>query len=185
MLIPCVACAVRDPCHARVLWGNGHYAGRWRCSRRLLGRGGVWATRWRGSRADRASLSNGQHRPWKGSRGAAAVVRSLRGARRVPSATATAKAKARAVRACGDPDSVTALVGLVSESREDHLKRHSGGIRGCPRCRWYTFGHAWAGTYGSLNTQELRAGPRERVVWIAERPFRWSGTWGLGCTLAA
>ena len=110
---------------------------------------------------------------------------TARGAQGLPSATATAKAKARAVRACGDPDSVTALVGLVSESREDHLKRHSGGIRGCPRCRWYTFGHAWAGTYGSLNTQELRAGPRERVVWIAERPLRWSGTWGLGCTLCA
>ena len=29
-----------------------------------------------------------------------------------------------------------------------------------------------------------RAGPRD-VVWLAERPVRWGGTWGLGCKLCA
>lgn len=79
---------------------------------------------------------------------------------------------------------VDEMVGPVTETREEHLRRHAGGWRGCPRCRWYLFGHRWQATYGSVDAA-LRVGPRDRVVWIAERPQRWGGAWALGCTLCS
>ena len=73
------------------------------------------------------------------------------------------------------------IVGPASESREEHLRRHGGGIRSCPRCRYYRF-PSWGATYGSF---ESTTGPRGRVVWLAERPSRWGGAWGIGCAVCA
>ena len=79
-----------------------------------------------------------------------------------------------------------ALVGLCSETRAEHLKRHQGGRKTCPRCRYYLFGDAWTATYGSFPTQP---GPgvssRGRSVWLDERPARWGGAWRLGCSVCA
>ena len=58
-------------------------------------------------------------------------------------------------------------------------------MRTCPRCRWYRQGGAWICSYGQLVCQPCRAGPRENVVWLAERPDRWGGEWGLGCNICA
>ena len=74
----------------------------------------------------------------------------------------------------------TMMVGSAAESREEHTQRC--GEPGCPRCRWYARGHAWQATYGSL---ESTAGPREKIVWLRERPATWKGAWGLGCYLCA
>ena len=54
------------------------------------------------------------------------------------------KARARVsalVSPRGSSGALEALVGPITESREAHLRRHSGGLRSCPRCRWYLFGH--------------------------------------------
>ena len=40
-------------------------------------------------------------------------------------------------------------------------------------------------SYGQLCCERRRAGPRENVVWLAERAERWGGAWGLGCTICA
>ena len=73
-------------------------------------------------------------------------------------------------------------VGPASETREEHLQRHKGGRRTCQRCRYYLFGANWAATYGSFTAP---SGPRGRVVWLGERPARWGGVWGLGCSVCA
>ena len=74
------------------------------------------------------------------------------------------------------------LVGPANESAEAHRCRHDPPDKTCPRCRFYSIGASWVGAYGTLGG--LRHGP-ERVIWIAERPARWGGPWGLGCTLCA
>jgi hypothetical protein len=76
-----------------------------------------------------------------------------------------------------------ALVGPVTETRKEHELRHGKGMRNCPRCRWYLWGHRWMASYGSISHD--RAGPRKKVFWAAERPVRWGGAWGLGCTFCA
>ena len=77
-----------------------------------------------------------------------------------------------------------AVVGSVAEGREEHLARHGGGLRTCPRCRWHKRGAEWVCSYGSFVRQQgSRA--RENVVWLAERPTRFGGEWGLGCTVCA
>ena len=73
------------------------------------------------------------------------------------------------------------LVGSVSETREEHLKRHDGGRRTCPRCRFYLHGATWCAAYG---TSSVRVGAH-RSVWLSERPPRWGGIWSLGCAFCA
>ena len=75
------------------------------------------------------------------------------------------------------------FIGSVSESREDHLCRHNGGLRSCPRCKWYRFANSWVTSYGG--TEVTKAGPRGRVCWLQERPVKWGGMWGLGCMICA
>ena len=75
------------------------------------------------------------------------------------------------------------MVGPVTESKEDHLRRHEGGLRSCPRCRFYQRQDSWSQAYGLIG-ETSRAGPRH-AVWLAERPVRWGGTWGLGCKVCA
>ena len=76
------------------------------------------------------------------------------------------------------------LSGLAAESREAHLERHAGGVRSCPRCRWYKFEQSWTCSYGKDVTTS-GVGPRGNVIWLSERPARWGGSWGLGCNLCA
>ena len=83
----------------------------------------------------------------------------------------------------GGPSDWSAFVGSVAESREEHLKRHGGGLRSCPRCRWYLHGKNWLASYGGCSLES--AGPRCRVHWLQERPLRWGGTWALGCAFCA
>ena len=73
-------------------------------------------------------------------------------------------------------------MGPASESRAEHLRRHEGGLRSCPRCRYYLFGDTWMATYGSF---ESRCGPRGRTFWLGERPARWGGVWSVGCSICA
>ncbi len=110
---------------------------------------------------------------------------SARGRTQATAAPARSGAEATADPARGGDEVV---VGSVLESREAHLSRHGGGSRSCGRCRWYIFGHRWLPSYGSVGGAGApggRAGPRARVEWLAERPSRWGGAWGLGCRLCA
>ena len=116
----------------------------------------------------------------RGPRGATAGpgATSRGGKRPSPKAPAGAAEGPKRLRA-----SVDETVGPVTESKEAHLRRHNGGLYACPRCRWYMFGSTWITNYGCLDTRGT--GPREKVVWLAERPQRWGGNWGLGCALCA
>ncbi len=55
-------------------------------------------------------------------------------------------------------EELAALVGPASETREAHMSRHDGGLKSCPRCKYYALGPTWASTYGS--TDCTAAGPR-------------------------
>jgi hypothetical protein len=57
------------------------------------------------------------------------------------------------------------LVGPVSESRIEHMRRHKSSNAVCPRCRWYQFDTQWK----ALDN------------WIMERPSGMGGVWSLGC----
>ena len=78
------------------------------------------------------------------------------------------------------------FLGHSCETRTAHLTRHDGGRRDCGRCRFYMWGSKWLQSYGRLT---LPAPPRCRdrrvAQWIAERPDRWPGPWGLGCVFCA
>jgi len=81
-------------------------------------------------------------------------------------------------------DALDALVGPCSETREEHLKRHDGGRKTCPRCRYYLFGGTWTATYGSF-AMKPGGSTRGRSIWLDERPARWGGAWRLGCSLCS
>ena len=74
-------------------------------------------------------------------------------------------------------------VGPVSESRQEHLRRHDGGRDDCPRCRFYLLGEGWIRAYGS--TQDPRTNDRTPFIWLQERPQRFQGQWALGCAFCA
>ena len=82
------------------------------------------------------------------------------------------------------PRCVEDMVGLATETKEQHMQRHPGSPRMCPRCVFYKFGAIWQRTYGRV-PEVLRTGRNETVGWLAERPARWGGTWGLGCVMCA
>lgn len=104
------------------------------------------------------------------------------GARSTASAAQTRACKRR--RPQQGQARIADMVGTVTESKEDHLKRHGGiGMLQCPRCRWYRFGPGWVVNHGCLAQQG--SGPRQKVVWLSERPERWHGPWGLGCAICS
>ena len=74
-------------------------------------------------------------------------------------------------------------IGLVSESKEEHLRRHDGGRKDCPRCRFYLFGPGWMRGYGSA--PDPTTNHRKLFIWLQERPERFRGQWALGCTFCA
>ena len=83
----------------------------------------------------------------------------------------------------GDDQGSTLDVGPASESREEHLRRHEGGRRDCPRCRFYVLGADWMRNYGGA--QDPRTSHPTKVIWLQERPPRYGGGWGLGCVFCA
>ena len=96
--------------------------------------------------------------------------------------TGASSPAAKRPRLLDEVESIEDLVGPSSETREAHLRRHAGGRRTCPRCRYYLHGAAWTATYGSCVAP---TGPRRRIVWLAERPARQGGAWALGCVFCA
>ena len=58
-----------------------------------------------------------------------------------------------------------------------------GGLQTCPRCRWSRKGDQWKCAYGKFISTAGES--PETVVWLAERPLRLQGAWGLGCTICA
>ena len=92
--------------------------------------------------------------------------------------------RAKPKRCRGNPveEGFAAFIGFASETREQHLRRHGGGLRSCARCNYYLQGPAWIATYGSCAAP---SGPRRREVWLAERPAQLGGTWALGCKFCA
>ena len=84
----------------------------------------------------------------------------------------------------GEASSSSSLLGPVAETQEQHLARHAGGRADCPRCRYYTQGRAWARVHGMV-VESRRAGPCAARTWLAERPVRFGGAWGLGCVMCA
>ena len=60
---------------------------------------------------------------------------------------------------------------------------HEGGVPGCARCRFYTFGAGWIRSHGTV--QDPRKSERTMLVWVQERPARFGGQWGLGCFFCA
>ena len=84
----------------------------------------------------------------------------------------------------GCADELKEMVGLATDTKEQHMQLHPGGLRKCPRCVFYKFGAGWKHTYGRV-PEVLRTGRNETVEWLAERPARWGGTWGLGCVMCA
>lgn len=78
--------------------------------------------------------------------------------------------------------SAASFIGPATETREAHLQRHGGGRKTCPRCRYYLHGESWLCTYGGFQSI---AGPRGKTLWLGERPAKWGGAWGLGCTVCS
>ena len=76
------------------------------------------------------------------------------------------------------------VVGRVTETKEQYLQRHDGGLRTCPRCRYYQHKKRWEREYGCEDHASRRIAGAG-AVWLAERPVRWGGFWGLGCTFCA
>lgn len=49
--------------------------------------------------------------------------------------------------------------------------------------RFYKHENTWKASHGSL--AHTAWGQRQRTVWLAERPARRGGTWGIGCLFCA
>ena len=68
-------------------------------------------------------------------------------------------------------------MGPASESRPEHLLRHEGGLKPCPRCRYYLFSDTWMATYGSfesgrcLDARLSHSGSAPRDPLDVSRPF--------------
>ena len=75
------------------------------------------------------------------------------------------------------------LVGRGDETVADHRKRHPALVSGCARCHWLQWGEAWRRKQGSSFADI--GGRAERIEWVAERPARLGGLWGLGCSVCA
>ena len=93
---------------------------------------------------------------------------------------ATKAPRCRVTTPTGDDDTD---VGPISETREEHLRRHGGGRRSCPCCRWYIYGPEWAKHHSCMKESRI-AGLRD-FIWVAERPSKWGGEWALGCIVCA
>ena len=79
------------------------------------------------------------------------------------------------------------LVGPVTESRADHLRRHNGFMHAkCPRCNFYRNDGRWCSSYATVEDPRCKADSRGQVAvaeWLAERPAHLGGHWALGCRI--
>ena len=75
------------------------------------------------------------------------------------------------------------LVGNVSETDAQHRKRHPSFRPDCPRCQYLRYRPSWEKHYGSYRSEAQ--GTRSATIWLAARPARLGGTWGLGCAFCA
>ena len=80
------------------------------------------------------------------------------------------------------------LVGPVTESKAEHLRRHSSFHPKCPGYRFYRFGPRWLTAYGTI--EELRCTAKSRgqvavVAWFDEKLVHLGGSWALGCRICA
>lgn len=78
------------------------------------------------------------------------------------------------------PETDDDQAGPAAQTPVEHLKRHDGGWRSWGRCRFYMLGDSWVSTYGRLMPSRAPCG---KLVWLAKRPARWGGTWGLSCSI--
>ncbi len=87
----------------------------------------------------------------------------------------------------GGDDETLELVGLATETKAEHARRHSPAVASCPRCLFMRRRQQWLEKYGSTCTTAggIRRGRGERIVWIAERPPHWGGPWAIGCLVCA
>ena len=70
--------------------------------------------------------------------------------------------------------------GSISESVEEHLRRHDGGIPSCPRCKFIAHGAAWVRAYG--RERDPRSSSPADLVWYRRNPYV---TEGLGLSVAS
>ena len=99
-------------------------------------------------------------------------------------AASQSQGPASSVRPRPQHQAIDQVVGRVTETKEQHLQRHDGGLRTCPRCRYYQHKERWQREYGCEDHASRRIAGAG-AVWLAERPVRWGGFWGLGCTFCA
>ena len=75
------------------------------------------------------------------------------------------------------------LVGPVTETREDHMKRHDPPNESCPRCHWIQKGAELTKRFGKV-PEGMRT-PLTGNYWCMPRQPRRGGTWAIGCTVCA
>ena len=80
-------------------------------------------------------------------------------------------------------DKVGDLVGPVTESTRDHMKRHNPFDVNCPRCHWIKNGDKWSESCGKVPAG--RQTPLTGEYWCMPRQPRRGGQWALGCTVCA
>ena len=83
----------------------------------------------------------------------------------------------------GETRGIEDAVGRVDETVADHRERHPTLVSDCARCQWLQWGDLWRKKQGTSFVENC--GRAERIEWIAERPARRGGLWGLGCSVCA
>ena len=81
------------------------------------------------------------------------------------------------------PLSMKALVGDVTETTEEHMKRHFPFNESCPRCQWIRHGDKWNEKYCIVPSSQRT--PLTGEYWCVPRQPRRGGKWALGCTVCA
>ena len=89
----------------------------------------------------------------------------------LPSDSAASAASQRPAKRTGEE--LAKLVGPVTESREQHLRRHKNGMKSCPRCRYYSRLDTWTRSYGHVK-EAASAGPRNSLACRATDTLRWN-----------
>lgn len=78
---------------------------------------------------------------------------------------------------------IGSVVGCVTETDAQHRRRHHPFKKNCARCIYLALRSNFESGYGSYK-HEL-GDKRARTVWLASRPTKWQGVWGLGCIFCA
>ena len=75
------------------------------------------------------------------------------------------------------------LVGPVTETTQDHMKRHDPPNESCPRCHWIQKGEQLSQRLGKV--PEAMRTPLTGNYWCMPRQHRRGGTWAIGCMVCA